>query len=129
MVTVLGSEDGLEGLEELSGRTEPLGTYVPRSLLATATILYTSGSTGRPKGAEGSRFALLEQVNTNLLTTLDMRRGDVLLGALPLFHTFGQTCMMSTGFRAGATIVLLPSFSGDHRDRVVMAQRCQPQRR
>lgn len=112
-VTVLGATEGFEGLEAVGNRSEPLSTYVPRHPFETATILYTSGSTGRPKGAEGSHFALLEQVNTNLLTTLDMRRGDVLLGALPLFHTFGQTCMMNTGFRTGATIVLLPRFDGD----------------
>lgn len=100
-------------LEALAASAEPLVTYVPRDPFDTATILYTSGTTGKPKGAEGSHFALLEQVNTNLMSTFDMRRGDVLLGALPLFHTFGQTCTMNTGFRAGATIVMLPKFDGD----------------
>lgn len=113
VVTVLGAAEGFERLEAVGDRSEPLSALRPRHPSETATVLYTSGSTGRPKGAEGSHFALLEQVNTNLLTTLDMRRGDVLLGALPLFHTFGQTCMMNTGFRAGATIVLLPRFDGD----------------
>ncbi|ROQ17383.1 long-chain acyl-CoA synthetase [Curtobacterium sp. PhB172] len=100
-------------LEALAAAAVPLDTYVPRDPFDTATILYTSGTTGKPKGAEGSHFALLEQVNTNLMSTFDMHRGDVLLGALPLFHTFGQTCTMNTGFRAGATIVMLPKFDGD----------------
>ena len=100
-------------LESLAAEAEPLTTYVPRHPFDTATILYTSGTTGQPKGAEGSHFALLQQVDTNLMSTFDMRRGDVLLGALPLFHTFGQTCTMNTGFRAGATIVMLPKFDGD----------------
>ncbi|MBF4609008.1 long-chain-fatty-acid--CoA ligase [Curtobacterium sp. VKM Ac-1393] len=100
-------------LEALAAAATPLDTYVPRDPFDTATILYTSGTTGKPKGAEGSHFALLEQVNTNLMSTFDMHRGDVLLGALPLFHTFGQTCTMNTGFRTGATIVMLPKFDGD----------------
>ncbi|OII22091.1 long-chain fatty acid--CoA ligase [Frigoribacterium sp. MCBA15_019] len=100
-------------LEDLASAAEPLDTYVPRDPFDTATILYTSGTTGQPKGAEGSHLALIEQVNTNLMTTFDMHRGDVLLGALPLFHTFGQTCTMNTGFRVGATIVMLPKFDGD----------------
>ncbi|WP_439690524.1 long-chain-fatty-acid--CoA ligase [Curtobacterium sp. SP.BCp] len=105
--------DAPDRLEDLAQAAEPLDTYVPRDPFDTATILYTSGTTGHPKGAEGSHFALLEQANTNLLSTFDLHRGDVLLGALPLFHTFGQTCTMNTGFRVGATIVLLPKFDGD----------------
>ncbi|NRD27013.1 long-chain fatty acid--CoA ligase [Frigoribacterium sp. VKM Ac-2836] len=109
-----GQEDeGPDRLEDLAAAAEPLDTYVPRDPFDTATILYTSGTTGQPKGAEGSHLALIEQVNTNLMTTFDMHRGDVLLGALPLFHTFGQTCTMNTGFRVGATIVMLPKFDGD----------------
>ncbi|TCL75396.1 MULTISPECIES: long-chain fatty acid--CoA ligase [unclassified Curtobacterium] len=127
VITVLApadhdDHDGLDGhdghespdrLEALAAAADALDTYVPRDPFDTATILYTSGTTGKPKGAEGSHFALLEQVNTNLMSTFDMHRGDVLLGALPLFHTFGQTCTMNTGFRAGATIVMLPKFDGD----------------
>jgi long-chain acyl-CoA synthetase len=131
VVTVLapaGSEDqpaaGPDRLEALAERAEPLDTYVPRDPFDTATILYTSGTTGQPKGAEGSHFALLEQVNTNLMSTFDMRRGDVLLGALPLFHTFGQTCTMNTGFRAGATIVMLPRFDGDSALAAMVEHEC-----
>jgi long-chain acyl-CoA synthetase len=108
-----GGDAAPDRLEDLAVAADPLDTYVPRDPFDTATILYTSGTTGKPKGAEGSHLALLEQVNTNLMTTFDMRRGDVLLGALPLFHTFGQTCTMNTGFRVGATIVMLPRFDGD----------------
>ncbi|WIB59550.1 long-chain fatty acid--CoA ligase [Curtobacterium sp. MCLR17_007] len=112
-------------LEALAESATPLDRYVPRDPFDTATILYTSGTTGQPKGAEGSHFALLEQVNTNLMSTFDMHRGDVLLGALPLFHTFGQTCTMNTGFRAGATIVMLPKFDGDSALAAMVEHDCE----
>jgi long-chain acyl-CoA synthetase len=37
---------------------------------------------------------------------------DIILGCLPLFHSFGQTCAMNAGFFAGSTLVLLPRFDG-----------------
>ncbi|MEN0086455.1 MAG: long-chain fatty acid--CoA ligase [Leifsonia sp.] len=99
-------------LEELSAAAEPITTYEPRGPLDTATILYTSGTTGKPKGAEGCHFSLVEQVNVLLAGTLDIEPTDRILGCLPLFHTFGQTCVMNMGFRAGAAVVLVPKFDG-----------------
>ena len=100
-------------LEDEAAAAEPIDTYVPRDPFDTATILYTSGTTGQPKGAEGCHLALVEQVNVLLLNTFDLKAEDRVLGCLPLFHTFGQTCAMNVAFRAGATIVLVPKFTGD----------------
>ena len=47
-----------------------------------------------------------------------------MLGALPLFHTFGQTCTMNTGFRAGATLVMVPRFDGATALRVMAERGC-----
>ncbi len=76
----------------------------------TAVILYTSGTTGRPKGAELTHFNLFfncDYVANKLLASDDPK---VSLTVLPLFHSFGQTCMQNATIRGGGTIVLIPRF-------------------
>ncbi len=125
VVTVLMPEPGSgDRLEDEAAGLEPIETYVPRHPFDTATILYTSGTTGKPKGAEGCHLALVEQANALLLSTFDMNQHDRILGCLPLFHTFGQTCAMNTSFRAGATVVMVPKFDGDTALRIMNEQKC-----
>jgi long-chain acyl-CoA synthetase len=76
----------------------------------TAVILYTSGTTGKPKGAELSHRNLDQNSEIISRTTLLIDAGDVVLGALPLFHTFGQTVAMNASMRVGACLTLVPKF-------------------
>ncbi|WP_307433490.1 long-chain-fatty-acid--CoA ligase [Pseudarthrobacter defluvii] len=113
VLTVMAPDDGaFPRLEAEAAGAEPIRTYEPCRPSDTATILYTSGTTGKPKGALGTHFALVEQTSVLLTSVMDFRPGDVLFGGLPLFHTFGQTVVLNTGLRAGATIVLMPRFTG-----------------
>lgn len=114
LLTVLEPEAGHhDRLEDEAAAAAPIDSYVRTHPFETATLLYTSGTTGTPKGAKGTHFALVEQVNVLLLSTFDVRAGDTVMGTLPLFHTFGQTCVLNVGIRAGATIVLVPRFDAD----------------
>ena len=82
---------------------------VQRSPDDTAVILYTSGTTGQPKGAELTHANML--LNARLCDTMyEALPHEKHLIALPLFHSFGQTVQMNTGFYYGATLVLLPRF-------------------
>ncbi|MFD1933525.1 MULTISPECIES: long-chain-fatty-acid--CoA ligase [Nonomuraea] len=76
----------------------------------TAVILYTSGTTGQPKGAELSHQNML--MNAMVSDEMFPRTpgGDIYLAVLPLFHSFGQTVVMNTGFRRRGTLVLMPRF-------------------
>jgi long-chain acyl-CoA synthetase len=75
----------------------------------TAVILYTSGTTGQPKGAELSHMNMV--MNARLSDTMYGASGDdVYLIVLPLFHSFGQTVQMNTGFYRASTVTLLPRF-------------------
>ena len=76
----------------------------------TAVILYTSGTTGQPKGAELTHANLYGNAKTKLETLIQLSEDDVILGALPLFHSFGQTAAMNAGMMAGACLTLLPRF-------------------
>ncbi|GAA3446488.1 long-chain-fatty-acid--CoA ligase [Planomonospora venezuelensis] len=82
---------------------------VPRSAGDTAVIHYTSGTTGRAKGIELTHANL----GSNAATVSRMHAlgvDDVVLGALPLYHSFGQTCSLNAAVHAGARLTLLPRF-------------------
>jgi long-chain acyl-CoA synthetase len=76
----------------------------------TAVILYTSGTTGQPKGAELTHANLDGNADVVTRTLTQVGTDDVVLGALPLFHSFGQTAAMNASLRAGSCLTLLPRF-------------------
>ncbi len=77
----------------------------------TAVILYTSGTTGRPKGAELTHGNLLRNAEVTDRTLLELGASDVILGALPLFHAFGQTCGLNAAVHSGSALALIPRFN------------------
>ncbi|MEP7089512.1 MAG: long-chain fatty acid--CoA ligase [Nocardioidaceae bacterium] len=89
---------------------EPLRTHEPRQAEDTAVIFYTSGTTGRPKGALLTHLNLVLNATVNAFDGNPIRRDDIVMGCLPLFHTFGQTVSMNSTFRVGATMLLQPRF-------------------
>src|SRR5688500_9283467 len=96
--------------EKLVGEAEPDTGVADNSKDDTAVILYTSGTTGTPKGAELTHGNLLENVRVTATNLAGAKDDDVVFGALPLFHSFGQTCGLNTTIFAGATLTLLPRF-------------------
>lgn len=91
----------------------------------TAAILYTSGTTGAPKGAELTHANLRRNAEVSV-RVLGVTASDVILGALPLFHSFGQTCGLNASVLAGALLTLVPEFDSTlvlariERDRVTI---------
>ncbi|CAA9487325.1 MAG: Long-chain-fatty-acid--CoA ligase [uncultured Solirubrobacterales bacterium] len=78
-----------------------------------AVLLYTSGTTGSPKGAELTHSNLTQNVEITLKTLIQITEEDTLLGALPLFHSFGQTCGLNCCVAAGGRLTLIPRFDPD----------------
>jgi long-chain acyl-CoA synthetase len=105
-------ERGHRRLEDVAHGVTPLRSYETRSAEDAAVIFYTSGTTGQPKGAVLTHLNLVLNATVNVFDANDARHADVVLGCLPLFHTFGQTVGMNGAFRLGSTLVLLPRFTG-----------------
>ena len=114
--------------EKLLADQEPDRDMADADAEDTAVILYTSGTTGKPKGAELTHSNLSKNSKGVSEKLGEMSGEDVLLGALPLFHSFGQTCTMNSAVSVGATVTMLPRFDPDkaleiiERDRVTLFQ-------
>lgn len=115
---------------KVGGRAETLGTAGDGSLMELASgqpetfqdhpagpddlaaILYTSGTTGRSKGAMMTHRNLA----SNALTLVDYWRftaDDVLLHALPIYHTHGLFVATNVVLAARASMLFLPKFDAD----------------
>ncbi len=95
--------------EELLAEQPPAGGLAEREDSETAVILYTSGTTGTPKGAELTHANLRRNcaISADLF---DLGADAVTLGALPLFHSFGQTCGLNATIMSGGLLTLIPRF-------------------
>lgn len=75
-----------------------------------ALLQYTGGTTGTPKGAMLTHQNL--SANARQLRAVDPDRGarDMVLGVLPLFHVFANTCILNRTVSNGGCIAMLPRF-------------------
>jgi long-chain acyl-CoA synthetase len=75
-----------------------------------ALIQYTGGTTGTPKGAMLTHQNL--SANARQVMALDPhpQEPDRILGVLPLFHVFANTCVLNRTVLNGGCIVMLPRF-------------------
>ncbi len=101
--------------------TEPWTDLCPTTSDHTAVIIYTSGTTGRSKGVELTHFNLYSNAQYVPLWILsefpDRMRllgpGHMVLAALPLFHSFGQTCMQNAPLMYGGAVCYLPRWEAE----------------
>jgi malonyl-CoA/methylmalonyl-CoA synthetase len=107
-VETLGS-DGKGSLTEAADKVQPEFKTVSRGNDDLAAILYTSGTTGRSKGAMLSH----DNLASNSLTLVDywgFTGKDVLIHALPIYHTHGLFVASNVTLFAGASMIFLPKF-------------------
>ncbi|MBU1627720.1 AMP-binding protein, partial [bacterium] len=70
----------------------------------TATVIFSSGSTGEPKGIMLSHGNIFSNVE-GLYKVLNIKQNDLVMGALPFFHSFGFTATLCFPVGAGISVV------------------------
>lgn len=101
--------DGSGSLSEKAATKPDEFPTVPRRADDLAAFLYTSGTTGRSKGAMLTHGNLLSNAET-LARFWDFGADDVLLHALPIFHTHGLFVATNVTLVAGSSMIFLPKF-------------------
>jgi malonyl-CoA/methylmalonyl-CoA synthetase len=107
-VETLGA-DGNGSLTDAAAAASPDFTTVARGDDDLAAILYTSGTTGRSKGA----MLTHDNLASNSLALVDywgFTNKDVLIHALPIYHTHGLFVASNVTLFARASMIFLPKF-------------------
>jgi malonyl-CoA/methylmalonyl-CoA synthetase len=107
-VMTLGA-DGKGSLTDAAADARPEFTIIARAGDDLAAILYTSGTTGRSKGA----MLTHDNLASNSLSLVDYWRftdKDVLIHALPIYHTHGLFVASNITLFARASMIFLPKF-------------------
>lgn len=104
--------DGTGTLLEKADRHPTSFETVSRDKDDIAALLYTSGTTGRSKGAMLSHDNLLSNARS-LVEYWQFTSKDVLLHALPIFHTHGLFVASNVMLLAGGAMIFLPGLDMD----------------
>ena len=99
------------GYEDLATSPPPSPPPDSLPLHAPAFMLYTSGTTGRPKGVLLSQHSCLWVVAACWTPALGLTPSDVIVSALPLFHSYALDLTVLAPVAVGCTQRLLPRFS------------------
>src|SRR3954447_22814138 len=103
---------GKGSLTEAAAKASREFATVPRGNDDLAAILYTSGTTGRSKGAMLSHDNLASN-SLSLVGYWRFSKDDVLIHALPIYHTHGLFVASNVTLFARAAMIFLPKFDPD----------------
>lgn len=110
LMTLDGAGEG--SLKDAANEAEAGFSPLPRGEDDLAAILYTSGTTGRSKGAMMSHRNLAS--NALALANLwGFTKDDVLIHALPIFHTHGLFVATNVTLMSGCALHFMPKFDAD----------------
>jgi len=110
LYTLAGDGDG--SLKDLRADQATTAAVAERGEDDLAALLYTSGTTGRSKGAMLTHRNLLSNAEA-LVEAWRFTAEDVLLHALPIFHSHGLFVATNVSLLAGGSMIFLPKFDVD----------------
>ena len=108
----LGLENSGTFYEEVYSRNAKFTDVIARKEEDIAAILYTSGTTGKPKGAMIPHRALSSNALI-LCKEWKFTNQDVLIHALPVFHTHGLFVATNVALVSGAELLFMEKFDSD----------------
>lgn len=108
VLTLDGS--GYGSLRDEASTALPMSGAHSAAATDPAAILYSSGTTGKPKGAVMSHGALASNAEA-LRTVWQFTPNDVVLHALPVFHTHGLFVATNTVLMNGTSMIFHEHFS------------------
>ena len=106
------SADGTGSLIDKKNAESPGFTGVKRNPDDLAAVLYTSGTTGRSKGAMLTHRNLQSNAES-LVKCWQFTDEDILIHALPLYHTHGLFVAINVSLLAGSSLLLMKNFHAD----------------
>ena len=106
------SADGTGSLIDKKNAESPGFTGVKRNPDDLAAVLYTSGTTGRSKGAMLTHRNLQSNAES-LVKCWQFTDEDILIHALPLYHTHGLFVATNVSLLAGSSLLLMKKFDAD----------------
>lgn len=104
--------DGVGSFADLVAQQSTSAQTAERGADDLAALLYTSGTTGRSKGAMLTHANLLSNAQS-LVEGWHFTAQDVLLHALPIFHSHGLFVACNVSLLAGGAMIWLPKFDID----------------
>lgn len=74
-----------------------------------STLIYTGGTTGVPKGVQQTHYNLVSNATALNIWAQSREAGEVMLGVMPYFHSYGLTVGMNVVFANSNTVVQIPN--------------------
>src|SRR5882762_1130157 len=112
---VYATRQHVSGAEPFADLLRPVTAAIPRpeqpSDKLIAALPYSSGTTGLPKGVMLSHYNLVANVYQLIgPNAAPLKRDDILLDFLPLYHIYGLNVVLNPALVLGATLVLMCRF-------------------